>query len=165
MKSKAKFLYFHSGKKHLKISYGKQRAFCLGLDVSIVFHIRLSNECLIVYAAVLHEGPDGTSLTIMLKLVKVQFRGPKLYKKGALFQEESYLPRIFRSSSLNLHTFHLIHIVFWWKNFLRKHGKLIPTISKTAMFWSSTLWSWRHNAGARELSANLTLQCMTTTCR
>ena len=56
--------------------------------------------------------------------VKVQFRGPELYKKkGALFQEESYLPRIFRSSSLNLHTFHLIHIVFWWQIFFRKHGK------------------------------------------
>ena len=57
----------------------------------------------------------------MVKLVKVQFRGPELYKKkGALFQEESYLPRIFRSSSLNLHTFHLIHIVFWWQIFFRK---------------------------------------------
>ena len=45
--------------------------------------------------------------------VKVQFRGPELYKKkGVLFEEESYLPRIFRSSSLNLHTFHLIHMVF-----------------------------------------------------
>ena len=99
-------------------------------------------------------------------LVKVQFRGPELYKKkGALFQEESYLPRIFRSSSLKLHTFHLIHIVFWWQIFFRKHGKLTPTIGKTAMFWSSTLWSWRHNAGARELSANHTLQSMTTMCR
>ena len=29
-----------------------------------------------------------------------------------------------------------------------------PTISKTIMFWSSALWSWRHNVGARELSAN-----------
>ena len=59
--------------------------------------------------------------------VKVQFRGPKLYKKkGALFQEESYLPRIFRSSSLNLHTFHVINIVFWWRTFFRKHGKLTP---------------------------------------
>ena len=60
-------------------------------------------------------------------LVKVQFRGPELNKKkGALFQEESYLPRIFRSSSLNLHTFHLIHIVFWWQIFFRKHGKSTP---------------------------------------
>ena len=59
--------------------------------------------------------------------VKVQLRGPELYKKkGALFQEESYLPRIFRSSSLNLHTFHLIHIVFWCHIFFRKHGKSIP---------------------------------------
>ena len=40
-----------------------------------------------------------------------------------------------------------------------------PTIDKTTMFWSSTLWSWRQNAGARELSANHMLQSMTTTCR
>ena len=60
-------------------------------------------------------------------MVKVQFRGPKLYKKeGALFQEESYLLRIFRSWSLNLHAFHLINIVFWWQIFFRKHGKLTP---------------------------------------
>ena len=59
--------------------------------------------------------------------VKVQFRGPKLYeKKGTLFQEESYLPRIFRSSSLNLHTVHVINIVFWWRIFFRKHGKSTP---------------------------------------
>ena len=59
--------------------------------------------------------------------VKVQFRGPELYmKKGTPFEEESYLPRIFRSSSLNLHTFHLIHIVFWWQIFFRKHGKSTP---------------------------------------
>ena len=99
-------------------------------------------------------------------MVKVQFRGLELYKKkGALFEEESYLPRIFRSSSLNLHTFHLINIVFWWRIFFRKHGKSTPTIGKTTMFWSPTLWSWRHNAGARELSANQMLQSMTTTCR
>ena len=56
--------------------------------------------------------------------VKVQFRGPELYKKkGALFQEESYLPIIFSSSSWTLHIFHLIHIVFWWQIFFRKHGK------------------------------------------
>ena len=58
-------------------------------------------------------------------MVKVQFRGPKLYKKeGALFQEESYLLRIFRSSSFNLQTFQLINIVFWCQIFFRKHGKL-----------------------------------------
>ena len=62
-----------------------------------------------------------------VKPVKVQFRGPKLYKKKrALFQEESYLPRIFRSSSLNLHTFHIINIVFWWQIFFSKHGKSTP---------------------------------------
>ena len=60
-------------------------------------------------------------------LVKVQFREPKLYKKeGALFQEESYLLRIFRSSYSNLHTFHLINIVLWWQIFFRKHGKSTP---------------------------------------
>ena len=53
-------------------------------------------------------------------VVKVQFRGPEHYKKkGALFQEESYLPRIFRSSSLNLHIFHLIHIAFRCQIFFR----------------------------------------------
>ena len=36
------------------------------------------------------------------------------------------LLRIFRSSSLNLHTFHLIDIVFWWQIFFRKHGKSTP---------------------------------------
>ena len=72
--------------------------------------------------------PCATILLLMKAvLVKVQFRGPKLYKKkGALFQEESYLPRIFRSSSLNLHTFHLMNIVFWWQIFFRKHGKSTP---------------------------------------
>ena len=56
--------------------------------------------------------------------VKVQVKAPKLYKKKeTLFQEESYLPRIFKSSSINLHTFYLINIVFWWQIFFRKHGK------------------------------------------
>ena len=60
-------------------------------------------------------------------MVKVQFRGPELYKKkGALFQEEFFMPRIFRSSSLNLHIFLLIHIVFWWQIFFRKHSKSTP---------------------------------------
>ena len=64
---------------------------------------------------------------VLVVWVNVQFRGPELYKKKrGLFQEESYLPRIFRFSSLNLHTFHLIHIVFWWQIFFRKHGKSTP---------------------------------------
>ena len=64
---------------------------------------------------------------LLFFMVKVQFRGPKLYKKeGALFQEESYLPRTFRSSSLNWDSFHLINIVFWWQIFFRKHGKSTP---------------------------------------
>ena len=99
-------------------------------------------------------------------LVKVQFRGPELYKKKkAVVQEESYLPRISRSSCLNLHTFHLIHIVFWWQIFFRKHGKSTPNDRQDHLVLSLTLWSWRHNAGARELSANHTLQSMTATCR
>ena len=111
-------------------------------------------------------GEKSNGQVQLCKLVKVQFRGPELYKKnGALFQEESYLPRIFMSLSLNLQTFHLINIVFWRRIFFRKHGKSTPTIGKTTMFWSPTLWSWRHNAGARELSANQMLQSMTTTCR
>ena len=58
----------------------------------------------------------------------MQFRGPELYKKKrVLFQEESYLPIIFRSLSLNLHTFHLVNIVFWWQIFFRKHGKSTPS--------------------------------------
>ena len=45
--------------------------------------------------------------------IKVQFKGPEIYKKkGALFQEESDLATIFMSSFLNLHTFHLTNIAF-----------------------------------------------------
>ena len=57
----------------------------------------------------------------------MQFRGPKLYKKeGALFREESYLLRIFRSTPFNLHTFHLINIAVWRQIFFPKHGKSTP---------------------------------------
>ena len=81
--------------------------------------------------------------------VKVQLREPKQNKKKrVLFQEESYLPRIFRSSSLNLHTFHLINIVFYGKFSSVSMASRPPTIGKTTMFWSSTLWSWRQNASA-----------------
>ena len=60
----------------------------------------------------------------MVFFVKVQFRGPKLYRnEGALFLEESCLPRIFRSSFINLHTLYLIDIVLWWQIFFLKHGK------------------------------------------
>ena len=59
--------------------------------------------------------------------IKVQFKGPEIYKKkGALFQEESYLATIFMSPFLNLHTFHLTNIAFWWQIFFRKHGKSTP---------------------------------------
>ena len=60
-------------------------------------------------------------------MVEVQLWGHKLYKENrALFQEESYLPRIFRSSSLNVHTFYIVNIVFWWHFFFRKHSKSTP---------------------------------------
>ena len=60
-------------------------------------------------------------------MVKVQFRGPKLYKKKGGTISRRILPvRIFRSSSLNLHTFHVINTVFWWRIFFRKHGKSTP---------------------------------------
>ena len=56
--------------------------------------------CMRLYA------PVCSHFRYLKNLMKVHLRGPALYnKKGALFQEESYLPRIFRSSSLNLHTF------------------------------------------------------------
>ena len=56
--------------------------------------------CMWLYA------PVCSHFRYLKNLMKVHLRGPALYnKKGALFQEESYLPRIFRSSSLNLHTF------------------------------------------------------------
>ena len=87
----------------------------------------------------LHAMPNATCYAAVTKveerqhtilwhvMVKVQFRGPELYKKkGAQFQEESYLATIFSSSSLNLHTFHLTNIVFWWQMFFRKHGKSTP---------------------------------------
>ena len=42
----------------------------------------------------------------------MQFGGAKLSKeKKGIKQEESYLPRIFRLSSFNWHTFHHIYIV------------------------------------------------------
>ena len=60
--------------------------------------------------------------------VKVQFGGPELYKKrgGTISRRIFNLPRIFRSSSLNLHTFHLVNFVFWRQIFTCKHGKSTP---------------------------------------
>ena len=67
-------------------------------------------------------------INIIRKFGKVQIRGLKLYTtKGALFQEESYLLRILRSSSWDLHTFHLINIVFWRQIFFCNHGKSTPS--------------------------------------
>ena len=64
---------------------------------------------------------------VVVYSVKVQFRELRLYnKKGALFQDGFYQSRICRSSYLNLHTFHLIFIVFCWRISFRQHGKSIP---------------------------------------
>ena len=83
----------------------------------------MSEHCIVAFHEYLHH----TSVQAWKKWVKVQFRGPKLYKKkGAPFQEESHRSRIFKFSSLNLHTFHLINIVLWWRIFFRKHGKSTP---------------------------------------
>ena len=61
-------------------------------------------------------------------MVKVQFRGPKLFykEKGKLFQEESYLQLIFKFSFLILNHFILLTNVFWWQIYFRKHGKSTP---------------------------------------
>ena len=74
-------------------------------------------------------------LSLQKAWVKVQFKGPKFYgKDGVLFQEESYLLRIFRSSSLNLHTFQLINIVFDGKFSSVNMASQPPMISKTIIF-------------------------------
>ena len=78
------------------------------------------------FPVILNASCDRAVNLILNLWVKVQYRGPKLYKKkGALFKEKSYLPWIFRSSSLNLHTFYLINMVFRWRIF-PKHGKSTP---------------------------------------
>ena len=97
--------------------------------------------------------------------VKVQFRGLELFKeKGTLFEEESYLAKIFRPFSLHLHTFHHVYNAFWCWFFFRKHGKSITNDWQDRHVLIVMSWSWRHNSGARELSTNHTLQSMTTTC-
>ena len=97
--------------------------------------------------------------------VKVQFRGLELFReKGTLFEEESYLTKIFRPFSLHLHTFHHVYNAFWCRIFSCKHGKSITNDWQDCHVLVVVSWSWRHNAGARELSANHTLQSMTTTC-
>ena len=56
--------------------------------------------------------------------VKVQFKGLELFKKkGTLFEEQSYLYKIFRPFSLYLYTFHHVYNAFWCWIFFRKHGK------------------------------------------
>ena len=95
----------------------------------------------------------------------MQFRGLELFrKKGTLFEEESYLTKIFRPFSLHLHTFHHVYNVFWCRIFFRKHGKSTLNDRQDRHVLIVVSWLWRHNAGARELSANHTLKSMTTTC-
>ena len=68
-----------------------------------------------------------SSKYISLTWVKVQFRGPKLYKKeGHYFKKNLTCWESLGFSSLNLHTFHFINIVFWWQIFFHKHGKSTP---------------------------------------
>ena len=95
----------------------------------------------------------------------MQFRGLELFrKKGTLFEEKSYLAKIFRPFSLHLHTFHHVYNAFWCRIFFRKHGKSIINDRQDRHVLIVVSWSWCHNAGARELSANHTLQSMTTMC-
>ena len=107
----------------------------------------------------------GNSHISKKNLVKVQFRGLELFrKKGTLFEEESYLAKIFRPFSLHLHTFHHVYNLFWCRIFFRKHGKSTTNDRQDRHVLIVVSRSWRHNADARELSANHTLQSMTTTC-
>ena len=79
-----------------------------------------------VIGVTLTKWPPYTDSAIFSMEIKPAFTTELYKKRGALFQEESYLATIFRSSSLNLHTIHLPNIVFWWQIFFRKHGKSTP---------------------------------------
>ena len=79
-------------------------------------------------------------------MVKVQFRGPELYKeKHGIKQEESNLISIFRPTSSDWHTFHHVYTAFWSLIFFRKHRKSLLKIGNIAMFWWLTSRSRRHN--------------------
>ena len=78
-------------------------------------------------------------------------------------REESYLPRIFWPSSLNWHIYHRIYTAFWCVNISTLNmGSRPCMIDMSSVFLWLKPRSWRHNAGARELSANHSLRCMTT---
>ena len=70
--------------------------------------------------------------------VTVQFRGLELFrKKGTLFEEESYLAKIFRPFSLYLHTFTVFTMHFDVEFLSVTFASRPPTIGKIAMFWPS----------------------------
>ena len=85
----------------------------------------------------------------------MQFRGPKLYKKRGHYFKNNLTCR----ESLGLYLKINIDFISSTLYFDGKFSSVSlasrpPMIGKTTMFWSSTLWSWRHNAGAQELSTN-----------
>ena len=101
---------------------------------------------------------EGRATLVVQTLAKVQFMGPKLYKKkGALFKTR-ILPTANHQVFIFKYTLFISLTLYFDGKFSSvSMASRPPTIGKTTMFWSSTLWSWRHNAGARELSANYTL--------
>ena len=67
--------------------------------------------------------------------VKVQFRGPELYKeKQGIKQEESSLPRIFRPSSFDWQTFHHVYTAFWCISLWKHHKSPLKKIGNITMF-------------------------------
>ena len=67
--------------------------------------------------------------------VKCSLGDPSFIRdRGTLFKEESNLLRICKSSSLNLHTCHLINTVFWCQISSVSMASRPPTIDKTSLF-------------------------------
>ena len=69
---------------------------------------------------------------------------------------------MFKQSSLNKRTCHLTYIVFDIELPSVKMTSDLWKIDSSTILWPLTSRLWCHNAGARELSDNHTLQCMTT---
>ena len=101
-------------------------------------HVNSSSWIVLWHIPEYSQGVCWSHWAILLCLVKVQFRRVELYKEiEGINREEYSLPRIFRPSSLNWHTFCHIYILF---------------LSQSSC----------HNTGAQELSANRTLWYITT---
>ena len=59
--------------------------------------------------------------------IKCSLGDPSFIRKGGHYFKKNLTSReSLGSSSVNLHMFHLINIVFWWQIFFRKHGKSTP---------------------------------------